>query len=798
MFNCQPLWLEDNTWGIYTRSSNPNISSCRFINNTTAGIWNASTNTVVANGSWWGDAAGPQHVGNPLGTGESVSDNVLYNPWLSQEPNAYLQISNPSLSPAELNPAGGSVTFSGAISAAADWTLVIKDANDNAVKTMAGSGTAISQSWSGDSDGGPTVENGHYTYVIDVTDGVHSAAQVFGTLEVTSQTTAILAAPINNEMFVEGTSTIDVVGTAKAIADFQNYVLEYGVGENPVSWFTIKNSTLEVDNALLAAWSVAGLSENLYSLRLTVNDTEGHSAVRTSTLRFLRVESADPSDLYISPNNDGIQDLSQITAAYSYPVDWTLEFKNAAQAVVRTFSGSGMTVTESWDGANELSAVVPDGNYDYQLTAAGSETGVAAATISGTIVVDATPPTATISSPLANAVLFNDVPILGTADDSNFASYRIDYEQVAGGSDVIVESTTPVVNDNLVSWITSDSESNAPFANGNYLVWLVVKDRAGNSTASLLPVTLDNLLITNVSASSHGLDVSRGDTSTISFELNKPAQVSLQIIPELEGPEGTPVYTAALDCTSAGTFLFEWDGHDDSGTNVPDEAYLYVLSADNGTQSAIYAPQTRQDSASVVCSQESNYYPYKNDPLTIDYETNLPSRVDIHISWGPLYFKIMDSKPHLPGAYTFDWDGRDPDDTILNGGGVAYCTSPAALPENTLITTGDSVQVTDLTVDPREIGLSFGQFTRIHYTLAADAIVTIQLVSPSGQHLTLVNEDVESSGSYEYFWNVYSAQDVTGKEFEISEEGAYQVLIQAHNPTTGTKTIRKAYLGIGR
>ncbi len=36
--------------------------------------------------NWWGDASGPTHSGNPGGTGEEVTDQVFYDPWLTAAP----------------------------------------------------------------------------------------------------------------------------------------------------------------------------------------------------------------------------------------------------------------------------------------------------------------------------------------------------------------------------------------------------------------------------------------------------------------------------------------------------------------------------------------------------------------------------------------------------------------------------------------------------------------------------------------------------------------------------------------
>ena len=48
----------------------------------------ASEGQVLATYNWWGDASGPTHSGNPAGTGEDVTDRVLYDPWLTEVPDA--------------------------------------------------------------------------------------------------------------------------------------------------------------------------------------------------------------------------------------------------------------------------------------------------------------------------------------------------------------------------------------------------------------------------------------------------------------------------------------------------------------------------------------------------------------------------------------------------------------------------------------------------------------------------------------------------------------------------------------
>jgi len=60
------------------------INNNSIYNNTPYGVVNNSTLEVDATYNWWGNASGPS--GEGLGTGDKVSANVLFNPWLDSSP----------------------------------------------------------------------------------------------------------------------------------------------------------------------------------------------------------------------------------------------------------------------------------------------------------------------------------------------------------------------------------------------------------------------------------------------------------------------------------------------------------------------------------------------------------------------------------------------------------------------------------------------------------------------------------------------------------------------------------------
>jgi hypothetical protein len=63
-------------------ASNPSINYCDFFDITYEAVQNVNQSfTIDATDCWWGSNSGPTHSGNPGGTGETVTDEVDYNPF---------------------------------------------------------------------------------------------------------------------------------------------------------------------------------------------------------------------------------------------------------------------------------------------------------------------------------------------------------------------------------------------------------------------------------------------------------------------------------------------------------------------------------------------------------------------------------------------------------------------------------------------------------------------------------------------------------------------------------------------
>ena len=187
--------------------------------------------------------------------------------------------------------------------------------------------------------------------------------------------------------------------------------------------------------------------------------------------------------------------------------------------------------------------------------------------------------------------------------------------------------------------------------------------------------------------------------------------------------------------------------------------------------------------------------------MTITYSLSQPARVNITAGWANRQYSVATSVPQTPENQSFVWDGISSGGTILAPYADISCTIASYLPENHIITKGDTIVITGLQADPYAMHISYGQITRISYTLSRDAVVTVQLVPPSGSGITLLDNQHQDAGNQTLSdWTGLDTTDATGKRlllYPISTDIYYMIKIQAINPQTGTTAIARGYVKIG-
>ncbi len=342
--------------------------------NVAGGLINQGSAPVDARLNWWGHPSGPS--GNGQGTGDAVTGNVLFEPWLGSSFTTPFEWTDALNSPDPFTQAGGWTTFFGMLPESGTWNVTVTNSAGALVKTFSGGpGTALSQDWIGDDQGGAGLPDGTYTYRLEATSTVTAQAAATAVGTVTLKATlpiANITAPTPNGVV---TGPVSILGTA-AGANFQSYKIEYGVGIAPTSWIVIGSGSTPVVNGLLALWDTTGFGNPLYTLRLTVTPTSGQSASESVTVQLLQFFNLSDIPDPFSPNGDGVDDTTTISASLTLPLNWTLTLTDSTGTMVRTFTGSGQTIAQIWDGTNTAGALAPDSLYTYQFQATEPSSGV--------------------------------------------------------------------------------------------------------------------------------------------------------------------------------------------------------------------------------------------------------------------------------------------------------------------------------------------------------------------------------------------------------------------------------------
>lgn len=405
--------------------------------------------------------------------------------------------------------------------------------------------------------------------------------------------------------------------------------------------------------------------------------------------------------------------------------------------------------------------LVSQGTHTVRVEATDSAGNTGFAETSFT--VDTIAPTVTIASPKA----------ITTRDNNPLLSYSVNDGTVIVTVDGGIVSTMSGSN---LDWLPD----------GLHTVIVEATDSAGNKGSAAVAFEINSttpLAISGVESSAHAINTALSESSTIFYTVNGRAAVTLKVYASSTYPVNPPIYQTSQNVSSAGAYLFTWNGQDNAGNIVPDEAYLYVLSASAGSATATYNPAAPTGTGTVNCTQDKND-PYENDPLTVSYSVSPAARIDIRISAGLTTFSVMESAAHEAGNYTFDWDGRDKNGAIVATGAVAKCYVMNILYDNHIITTGDTPKITFVQSDPYALNLSYGQFARIRYNLTRDSYVTVQLISPVGTSMTLIDNQLQNAGVNEVEWN--GLADQSGKLFTVTQDGVYTILVRAVNTQTGS------------
>jgi hypothetical protein len=197
-------------------------------------------------------------------------------------------------------------------------------------------------------------------------------------------------------------------------------------------------------------------------------------------------------------------------------------------------------------------------------------------------------------------------------------------------------------------------------------------------------------VIRQVSASRASLNPSSGETSILHVTLSRAAHLEVQVIDR----DGFVIRTLPLTNGVPGDNAFAWDGRDDRGEVVPDEAYSLRVVADGGADH--YFPAARDVEMAAV-----DPLSYSRTTATLTYNLRAPSRLHVQAGTvrgpageGPVLKTIVDRQPRGAGTVAEHWSGFDESGSLyvpdLPGFAIAIAATP--LPENSVITFGNRKQ----------------------------------------------------------------------------------------------------------
>ena len=518
------------------------------------------------------------------------------------------------------------------------------------------------------------------------------------------------------------------------------------------------------------------------------------------------------SEPHFSPNNDGVKESTLLQSTLTQSASWTLNILGAGGSVVRTYSGSGTSISATWDGRNGSNQLQPDGVYGVEVTVPGP---VDPRTIGQQAVsLDVTPPNTAISAPGSGAVLVNAfvVAVTGTSTDTNFLNYVLEYGVGASPSTwtQVATQTTAVQNNSLGNWTVNSIDGSAGIS-GLHTLRVRGADRAGNTANFSIPVTIDNITAGAITQSAAIIRPAQGEQLSVNFTMSLPGTATLDIYPDLGGPL---VRSISQTFASAGAKSLAWNGRDLTNNVVADEAYRWVLTLTDGTRTTLYDPPDTNNVGSGSGTVDAAINIHANDFWKMDYMlSDAKARVRMQVSGcvtGTIY--PYDWVPFAQGNTPLIWNGRDAAGNPAVGSCSVYFDPPDPLRPFSVIVKGSSPAITgtraspNLEVDgqPYVAFHSYDQIGRFTYRLSLDSIVTVKLLPPgvtdfnSPSAIVVTNAATQpalSGGTpvdYSFEWKGYDSIDTNN--ILVSAEGSYTVAIQATSTLTGRTTLYRGVL----
>jgi len=496
-----------------------------------------------------------------------------------------------------------------------------------------------------------------------------------------------------------------------------------------------------------------------------------------------------------NPGDNNFGNPLRITGFFDASASWSLSISNSSAQVVQTYTGTGSSLSQLWDGRNSSGSLVPAGKYTISATvSSGSRNEV----ITGFVSVDYGQAFVTITSPVANTLVLpsGSTTITGVVFSPSIGematSYRIYYgygsephswtELTAVGS-LDISKPTPV----------SYSFSIPATASAGYITLrlraFLPNDQFREKKVSLgyfNATALNNVVF---SPNNDGAF----DTTTASGFTGPLCNWTVRVM------NGATEHRTNTFNNVTG-IQYDWDGKNNASAVVPDAPYVINLvaagpvntitrtfncSVDNTVPNlAITTPAasaTISGRVSIVgTASDLNFVNYVLEfgqgasPASFTTIKTLPTQV----TNGEL--GVFDTFLLPVGTYTLRLRSVD----SVNNSNVRTTTVQV-----------DRISITGITYSSKEFGPSFNQTTTIGYTIDKPAQVTVTMSPLSwtydtfyvfntgtiGSSVRTFQNTHAAAGTYSIVWNGRTGPNGTDP---LVPEGCYIIKITALQTAT--------------
>jgi flagellar hook assembly protein FlgD len=645
-------------------NSNPLIGSCSFSGNILGAMTNTGSSVVSAKFSYWGSPTGPS--GSGPGTGQSVSSNILYEPWITTIPSNPQYFNSSSLLNRVFNPSISTVSTIGfATSAAGDWKVTISNTSNTALRTFLGNGLSGSAVWDGKDEAGISQGNGTYIYQVEsVTAANEIAAPLRATLVIDSNKQLTMSSLVlTYPYFSPNSDSIQDTTRVTTASSFDDTIWTLDILD-PGN--TIIRSSTSQGNGFSFTWdgkdsTGAVVPDAAYTLRLSIIDGEA-SAI--SSITAIVDDTSPSADIPSPTEGQTVSNVYQnanasvpviVSAADANFASWVIDYSPTGGSWSQLSNGSSPVSNSTvwtWNSLNNL-----NGTYTFRLRAndrAGNQVTILRNVINGNFSVSQN--VLQLSAATAQTVSYTSIV--------PFSLTETLFIKNSEGQVVRTLVNTSRNSANYVDVWNGKGDSNNLLPDGPYSYYATVADGTHSMTWNLASQFIGGT-INYHSLTMTSYDPFNNKPLVLNYNLPQTLRVSIALSTVSSPPQGCDnnVCLAFEKYEESGNHTITWSGTDTTGVYNPSYKIAAIVSSQSAFQkNVVVVFGTKPNLTNLIVSPPTFGPSNGMQTVSFDMSTYQNQAAVVKIQFfnqGSLsILRTIDIPNQTPGHVTVNWDGR--------------------------------------------------------------------------------------------------------------------------------------------